>query len=113
MKFKKLAVSIIAHNHFKTTTMIRAEFIIDHLEFGSLTRLKFLLKKTTAPRDALSKAMKLRKLTPETCAVYRSDQRLEKLILVSGRCRDASKTPIFWDTDITALEGDEIRVEVS
>ena len=34
---------------------------------------------------------------------------------ISGccRCRDASKTPIFWDTDITALEGDEIRVEVT
>ena len=34
------------------------------------------------------------------------------MILENCRCRDASKTPIFWDTDITALEGDEIRVEV-
>ena len=43
--------------------------------------------------------MKLRKLTPETCAVY--------------RCNDTTKTPIYWDTDMTQLEGEEIRVEVS
>jgi len=66
---------------------------------GNHGRTSVPVKAGVTLRDALSKAMKLRKLTPETCAVY--------------RCRDASKTPIFWDTDITALEGDEIRVEVS
>ena len=27
--------------------------------------------------------------------------------------QDSSKTPIYWDTDMTQLEGDEIRVEVT
>ncbi|XP_046407232.1 raf homolog serine/threonine-protein kinase Raf isoform X2 [Ischnura elegans] len=47
-------------------------------------------------RDALSKAMKLRKLTPEMCVVYRGE----------------SKVVIPWDADISTLEGEEISVEI-
>ncbi|XP_071453330.1 raf homolog serine/threonine-protein kinase Raf isoform X2 [Hetaerina americana] len=47
-------------------------------------------------RDALSKAMKLRKLTPEMCVVYRGE----------------SKILIPWDADISTLEGEEISVEI-
>jgi len=50
-------------------------------------------------RDALSKAMKLRKLAPETCTVY--------------RLSDKYKNPIHWDTLMTFIEGEEIKVEVS
>ncbi len=50
-------------------------------------------------REALSKAMKLRKLAPETCAVY--------------KVGDPNKTPISWDTDISHLDGKEIKVEMS
>jgi len=66
---------------------------------GNNGRTSVQVKAGETLRDALSKAMKLRKLTPETCTVY--------------RCRDANKAPIHWDTDITLLEGDEIKVEVS
>jgi len=72
-------------------------FVRAHL--GNHGRTSVPVKQGVTLRDALSKAMKLRKLTPETCAVY--------------RCDDTSKTPIYWDTDMTQLEGDEIRVEVS
>lgn len=65
---------------------------------GNHGRTSVPVKAGVTLRDALSKAMKLRKLTPETCAVY--------------RCEDSSKEPIHWDTDISMLEGDEIRVEV-
>ncbi|KAG8240179.1 hypothetical protein J437_LFUL009470 [Ladona fulva] len=47
-------------------------------------------------RDALSKAMKLRKLTPEMCVVYRGE----------------SKILIPWEADISTLEGEEISVEI-
>lgn len=72
-------------------------FVRAHL--GNHGRTSVPVKAGVTLRDALSKAMKLRKLTPETCEVY--------------RCQDSSKTPIYWDTDMTQLEGDEIRVEVS
>jgi len=72
-------------------------FVRAHL--GNHGRTSVPVKQGVTLRDALSKAMKLRKLTPETCAVY--------------RCDDSTKTPIFWDTDMTQLEGLEIRVEVS
>jgi len=49
-------------------------------------------------KDALSKAMKLRKLAPETCVVF----------LVS----DPEKKAISWDSDISEIKGDEIKVEV-
>lgn len=48
-------------------------------------------------REALSKAMKLRKLAPETCKVYKVND----------------KTSISWDMDISEIEGEEIKVEVS
>jgi pole hole protein len=64
---------------------------------GNHGRTSVPVKQGVTLRDALSRAMKLRKLTPETCAVY--------------RCRDSSKTPIHWDTDMAALEGEEVRVE--
>lgn len=72
-------------------------FVRAHL--GNHGRTSVPVKQGVTLRDALSKAMKLRKLTPETCAVY--------------RCDDTTKTPIYWDTDMTQLEGEEIRVEVS
>ncbi|KAL6448095.1 hypothetical protein ACFW04_000254 [Cataglyphis niger] len=50
-------------------------------------------------RDALAKAMKLRNLTTEMCAVY-----------VMGM--DSSKHLIRWDVDISSLECDEILVEI-
>jgi len=68
-------------------------------ELGNHGRTSVPVKQGVTLRDALSKAMKLRKLTPETCAVY--------------RINDTSKTPINWDTDMTLLEGEEIRVEES
>ncbi|XP_043204564.1 raf homolog serine/threonine-protein kinase Raf-like isoform X1 [Amphibalanus amphitrite] len=48
-------------------------------------------------REALSKAMSLRKLTPETCVVYQCSK---------------PQIRIPWDADITSLDVDEIRVEV-
>jgi len=50
-------------------------------------------------RDALAKAMKLRNLTTEMCAVY-----------ILGM--DNSKYLISWDADISLLECDEISVEI-
>lgn len=72
-------------------------FVRAHL--GNHGRTSVPVKPGVTLRDALSKAMKLRKLTPETCAVY--------------RCSDNSKSNILWDTEMTALEGEEIKVEVS
>jgi len=72
-------------------------FVRAHL--GNHGRTSVPVKAGVTLRDALSKAMKLRKLTPETCAVY--------------RCSDNSKSNILWDTEMTALEGEEIKVEVS
>ncbi len=50
-------------------------------------------------RDALAKAMKLRRLAPETCAVY--------------KLSDPTKTALSWDMDISQLNGEEIKVEMS
>ncbi|KAF2361594.1 Protein kinase C-like phorbol ester/diacylglycerol-binding domain [Trinorchestia longiramus] len=47
-------------------------------------------------RYALSKALSLRKLSPELCAVYRAHP----------------KTLLSWDQDIALVEGDEIIVEL-
>ncbi|XP_047118079.1 raf homolog serine/threonine-protein kinase Raf [Schistocerca piceifrons] len=47
-------------------------------------------------REALAKALKLRKLTPEMCVVYRGQ----------------SKISIPWEADISSLEGEEITVEI-
>jgi B-Raf proto-oncogene serine/threonine-protein kinase len=72
-------------------------FVRAHL--GNTGRTSVPVKTGVTLRDALSKAMKNRKMTPETCAVY--------------LCKDKSKTPILWDTEMTTLEGEEIKVEVS
>ncbi|EFX83242.1 hypothetical protein DAPPUDRAFT_315683 [Daphnia pulex] len=48
-------------------------------------------------REALSKAMKLRKLDPSTCAVYRCTQ---------------PEVKVQWDADIASVEGGEIRVKL-
>jgi len=66
---------------------------------GSHGRTSVPVKPGVTLRDALSKAMKLRRLAPETCAVY--------------RLSDQSKNPIHWDTLMTSIEGEEIKVEVS
>ncbi|XP_066588347.1 raf homolog serine/threonine-protein kinase Raf isoform X2 [Prorops nasuta] len=50
-------------------------------------------------RDALAKAMMLRNLTTEMCAVY---------ILRAGNSKQATS----WDTDISLLDCDEILVEI-
>ena len=50
-------------------------------------------------RDALARAMKLRKLAPETCAIY--------------KLHDPAKTALSWDMDLSLLEGEEIKVELS
>ncbi|XP_054718655.1 serine/threonine-protein kinase B-raf-like isoform X2 [Uloborus diversus] len=47
-------------------------------------------------RDALFKAMRRRKLTPDMCVVYRCN----------GKMR------VNWDDDISTLEGEEITVEI-
>ncbi|XP_067011182.1 raf homolog serine/threonine-protein kinase Raf [Anabrus simplex] len=47
-------------------------------------------------REALAKAMKLRKLTPEMCVVYKV----------------GTKVHIPWEADISSLEGEEISVEI-
>ena len=57
------------------------------------------VKQGVSLRDALGKAMKLRKLTLETFVLYRTS--------------DKTKTPITWDTDMIQLKGDDIKVEVS
>uniref|UniRef100_A0A8C6KTD9 non-specific serine/threonine protein kinase n=1 Tax=Nothobranchius furzeri TaxID=105023 RepID=A0A8C6KTD9_NOTFU len=49
-------------------------------------------------RDSLKKALMMRGLIPECCAVY--------------RIQDGSKKPIDWDTDISWLTGEELHVEV-
>ena len=68
-------------------------------DLGNHGRTSVPVKQGVSLRDALGKAMKLRKLTPETCAVYRTS--------------DKTKTPINWDTDMIQLEGEDIKVEVS
>ena len=68
-------------------------------DLGNHGRTSVPVKQGVSLRDALGKAMKLRKLTPETCAVY--------------RISDKTKTPINWDTDMIQLEGEDIKVEVS
>ncbi|PIK43827.1 putative serine/threonine-protein kinase A-Raf isoform X2 [Apostichopus japonicus] len=62
-------------------------------------RTSVLAKQGTSLRDALSKAMKMRELTPEMCVVY--------------KCNDDKKTQISWDTDMMYLSGGEITVELS
>lgn len=47
-------------------------------------------------REALAKAMKLRKLTPEMCVVYKGQ----------------SRVTVPWEADISSLEGEEITVEI-
>ncbi|KAJ8882786.1 hypothetical protein PR048_014600 [Dryococelus australis] len=47
-------------------------------------------------REALSKALKLRKLTPEMCTVYKGH----------------NSNLIPWEADISSLEGEEITVEI-
>nr|KAF6417926.1 B-Raf proto-oncogene, serine/threonine kinase [Rousettus aegyptiacus] len=49
-------------------------------------------------RDSLKKALMMRGLIPECCAVY--------------RIQDGEKKPIGWDTDISWLTGEELIVEV-
>ena len=44
------------------------------------------------------KAMRLRHLMPEACVVY--------------RCSDPNKTPIPWDSDISMIGTEKIKVEV-
>ncbi|XP_059485306.1 raf homolog serine/threonine-protein kinase Raf [Neocloeon triangulifer] len=48
-------------------------------------------------REALAKAMSLRKLSPDMCIVYKGE----------------TKIPIAWDVDISMLEGEEITVEIN
>lgn len=50
-------------------------------------------------REALAKAMKHRKLTPEMCAVFKFKP-------------SSSKVQVRWEDDISKLEGDEITVEI-
>ncbi|CAL1567334.1 unnamed protein product [Knipowitschia caucasica] len=52
----------------------------------------------TTVRDSLKKALMMRGLIPECCAVY--------------RVQDGEKKPIGWDTDISWLTGEELHVEV-
>uniref|UniRef100_A0A8D0DQ57 non-specific serine/threonine protein kinase n=1 Tax=Salvator merianae TaxID=96440 RepID=A0A8D0DQ57_SALMN len=49
-------------------------------------------------RDSLKKALMMRGLIPECCAVH--------------RIQDGEKKPIGWDTDISWLTGEELHVEV-
>ncbi|XP_030072198.1 serine/threonine-protein kinase B-raf [Microcaecilia unicolor] len=49
-------------------------------------------------RDSLKKALMMRGLIPECCAVY--------------RIQDGEKKPIGWDMDISWLTGEELHVEV-
>ncbi|XP_062851907.1 serine/threonine-protein kinase B-raf [Trichomycterus rosablanca] len=49
-------------------------------------------------KDSLKKALMMRGLIPECCAVY--------------RIQDGEKKPIGWDTDISWLTGEELHVEV-
>ncbi|XP_053271072.1 serine/threonine-protein kinase B-raf isoform X1 [Pleuronectes platessa] len=49
-------------------------------------------------RDSLKKALMMRGLIPECCAVY--------------RMQDGEKKPLGWDTDISWLTGEELHVEV-
>uniref|UniRef100_A0A8C6XEB5 non-specific serine/threonine protein kinase n=1 Tax=Naja naja TaxID=35670 RepID=A0A8C6XEB5_NAJNA len=49
-------------------------------------------------RESLKKALMMRGLIPECCAVY--------------RIQDGEKKPIGWDTDISWLTGEELHVEV-
>uniref|UniRef100_A0A4W3JYZ2 non-specific serine/threonine protein kinase n=1 Tax=Callorhinchus milii TaxID=7868 RepID=A0A4W3JYZ2_CALMI len=49
-------------------------------------------------RDSLKKALMMRGLTTDCCAVYRT--------------QDGEKKPIGWDTDMSWLTGEELQVEV-
>ena len=91
------AVSGSSSSNFGSPRPTPRAFVRAHLANHGRTIVP--VKPGVTLRDALSKAMKLRRLTPETCAVYRLE--------------DSSRTPIFWDTEMTELEGTEIKVEVS
>ena len=91
------AVSASSGSNYGSPRTTPKAFVRAHL--GNHGRTIVPVKQGVTLRDALSKAMKLRRLTPETCAVYRLE--------------DSTRSPIFWDTDMSELEGEEIRVEVS
>lgn len=57
-----------------------------------------LAKPGTILRDALSKAMKMRELTPEMCVVYKCNG--DKQV----------KHQISWDTDMMYLAGGEVSL---
>ena len=70
-------------------------------------------------REALSKAMKLRKLDPSTCAVYRCTP--PEVLLIMRACIDIEglqylishfQSKVQWDADISSVEGGEIRVKL-
>ncbi|KDR12291.1 Raf-like protein serine/threonine-protein kinase phl, partial [Zootermopsis nevadensis] len=65
-----------------------------HLPNKQLTSVQVRPGQTV--REALSKAMKFRKLTPEMCVVYKGQ----------------SKVIIPWEADMSSLEGEEISVEI-
>lgn len=72
-------------------------------------------------REALSKAMKLRKLDPSICAVYRCTQPevAKKQFTESIQMKRKYKffpfvqqSKVQWDADIASVEGGEIRVKL-
>ena len=57
--------------------------------------LQVLAKPGTTLREALSKAMKMRELTPDMCVVFKRNQ---------------SNVKVGWDTDMMYLAGEEVRI---
>lgn len=61
-------------------------------------RTSVQVKPGQSVREALAKAMKRRKLTPEMCTVF--------------KMTNGTKVQVPWDADIQRLEGEEITVEI-
>ena len=66
-----------------------------HFEGHGHTFVK--IEQSVTVKQALAKAMKLRKLIPDICVAY--------------VCCGISKTPISWDTDISRIGNEDILVE--
>ncbi|XP_072038868.1 serine/threonine-protein kinase A-Raf-like [Amphiura filiformis] len=60
-------------------------------------RTSVLAKPGTTLREALSKAMKMRELTPDMCVVFKRNTNVK----------------VGWDTDMMYLAGEELQVEVA
>lgn len=83
-------------NNVETSTSCVAPSLVIRAHLPHQQRTSVSVRAGVTVRHALSRALFLRKLTPENCVVYRSNTNVR----------------LSWDADITTLDTDEIRVEM-